>query len=467
MNKTPSATAQDKYRKSEFIQTVPCLSNYSVIYHSFFGRAMYLYSGAAAQLDLFTTPRPLSHKTPFPAALLNEFLRRGFIVNAGSAEREEALDTFKAYVPQTISGLCLNMSTACNFRCFHCIHFAGNDLDNRSAKPKRMSFETTRTAIDWIARGVMESGESNMAVNFSGGEPLMNWDTIARTLEYTHKNIQPRLDVTFSLNTNASLITPDIARVLKKHEVKMIVSLDGIEKGNDRVRRTVSGRSTFHLIQRGFACLKASDNPVRAFHINLTSENFDCLDDALIDFLSQNRILSVTLEPDLTDQVNQPVSALVNRIMDLRNMAQERGISITGYWERPFAKIIDSSPDQPAHFCRSMGGKTMDVLPDGSLYGCSYTNLKLGNLDQFKQGDSPSKLMRSPLFTAMLDSRRIGQIEECRGCELEGVCGGGCFATALHAQKKNNQSITRYRCDLYRQITRQLLLNAMEKSTPH
>jgi len=324
---------------------------------------MYLHTKAATQLDFFATPRPLSDKMPFPAALLNEFLQRGFIVEAGSSERTEALNTFKAYVPQTISGLCLNMSTACNFRCFHCIHFAGNDLDNRAPKPKKMSFETTRAAIDWVARGVMESGEPNMAINFSGGEPLMNWDTIERTLEYTRQNIQPRLDVTFSLNTNASLITSDIAIKLKKHDVKMIVSLDGTGQGNDRVRRTVSGRSTFNLIQRGFACLKASDNPVRAFHINLTSENYECLDDTLIDFLSQNGILSVTLEPDLTDRLNQPVSLLVNKIMELRKAAQERGISITGYWERPFARIIDSSPDRPAHFCRSMGGKTIDVLP--------------------------------------------------------------------------------------------------------
>ncbi|MBW2623227.1 MAG: hypothetical protein JRD68_10005 [Deltaproteobacteria bacterium] len=58
-------------------------------------------------------------------------------------------------------------------------------------------------------------------------------------------------------------------------------------------------------------------------------------------------------------------------------------------------------------------------------------------------------------------------MKECRGCELEGVCGGGCFATALHAQKKNDPTIIDYRCDLYREITRQLLLSAMEQSTPH
>jgi radical SAM protein with 4Fe4S-binding SPASM domain len=329
-----------------------------------------------------------------------------------------------------------------------------------------MSFETARTAIDWIAKGVMENGEPSMVINFSGGEPLMNWDTIERTLEYTRLNIQPRLDVTFSLNTNASMITSDIAAVLKKHDVKMIVSLDGTQRANDRIRQTISGRPTFNLIQRGFGSLEASGNSVRAFHINLTSENYDCLDDTLIDFLSQNRILSVTLELDLTDRLNQPASRLVKKIMEIRDSAKEKGISVTGYWERPFARIIDSSPEQPAHFCRSMGGKTIDVLPDGSLYGCSYTNLKLGELDQLKQDDSPSKLIHSPPFAAMLDSRRIGQIEECEGCELEGVCGGGCYATVLHAQKKNDQTITDYRCEVYRQITRLLLLGAMEQSKP-
>ena len=466
MNNKLSAAGRHYYRKSEFVQTIPCPSDFSILYHTFFGRAMYLHTEVAAQLDFFILPRPLSGKISLPAALLNEFRSRGFIVKADSPEREKLLGTFEAYVPNTITGLCLNMSTACNFRCFHCIHFAGNDLDNRPTKPKRMSFETTRAAIDWVAKGIMESNESSMAINFSGGEPLMNWGAIERTLAYTRQHIQPRLNVNFSLNTNASLITPHIAEVLKRHEVKLVVSLDGMQRGNDRIRRTVSGQSTFHLIQQGFACLAAKDIPVRAFHVNLTSKNYECFDHTFIDFLSENGILSVSLEPDLTDQLNQPVSSLVTKIMGLRKAAQERGISITGYWERPFARIIDSSPDQPAHFCRSLGGKTMDVLPDGSLYACSYTNLKLGNLDQFQQDHTLTRLMQSPLFTTMLDSRRIGFMEECQGCELEGVCGGGCFATALHARNKKDQSIISYRCDLYHQITRRLLSSAMEQSVP-
>ncbi|MBW2052120.1 MAG: radical SAM protein [Deltaproteobacteria bacterium] len=327
-----------------------------------------------------------------------------------------------------------------------------------------MSFETARSAIDWVANGLLEKKQPRMTINFGGGEPLMNWRVIEKVLEYTRQQIQPKLDVHLSLNTNSSLTTPDIAKTLKIFDVQIIASLDGSEAGNDAVRRTRCDRPTFGLIRKGFANLAAAGIPVRALHVNLTSKNFDHLDHRFIQFLNREKIISITLEPDLTDRLKEPVSSLVKKIMSLKRTAREKGITVTGYWERPFARIIGSETDTTAHFCRSVSGQTIDVLPDGSLYSCSYTDLKLGELDQFVKKGTPSHLIRSSLFKAVLDSRRIGNIEWCRGCGLEGVCGGGCYATIAHALKEKNQTIIEYRCDFYREITRHLLLDAMDQS---
>jgi len=434
-----------------------------VIFHSFFGLGMYLENHSANALNSFSTSRALSEERYIPPELLQEFVRRGFLVQAGKPEREEIVSQYGVLSPEAISGLCLNMATGCNFRCHHCIHFAGSDLNGRPLKPGRMSFETARSAMDWVASGLLENGQTRMDLNFGGGEPLLNWRAMEKTLKYAHQHLQPRLDVHFSINTNASLMTSQMARALKKYNVRVIASLDGAKTGNDLVRRTKSGRPTFDLVQTGFARLAAAGTPVRAVHVILSSENFDSLGDTFIQYLAQRKMLSITLEPDLTDRLKQPVSSLVNKIMNLKKAAREKGISITGYWERPFARIIRPEADLTPHFCRAMGGKTIDVMPDGSLYSCSYTDLKLGNLWQFAGKGPPSLLTNTPRFRAMLDSQRIGQIDQCRGCELEGVCGGGCYATTAHALKKKDDRIIAYRCDFYRQVTRQLLLDAMDQ----
>ncbi|MBW2324545.1 MAG: hypothetical protein JRF41_13730, partial [Deltaproteobacteria bacterium] len=136
-----------------------------------------------------------------PSDLLDEYRRRGFIVNADSPEREKVVNQYLKYYPKAISGLCMNMAALCNFRCFHCIHFAAKGLDDRLLKPGRMSFETARSAIDWVANGLLEKKQPRMTINFGGGEPLMNWRVIEKVLEYTRQQIQPKLDVHLSLNT--------------------------------------------------------------------------------------------------------------------------------------------------------------------------------------------------------------------------------------------------------------------------
>jgi len=466
LNNLHSITRFAKYKKSDFLRSVDCAAGFKVLFHAFFGRGMYLENRWAETLDSFSSPRTLSDGAFIPWELLREFIGRGFVVRADESEREIIENHYLAYTPTAPSGLCLNMAAICNFRCFHCIHYAGSNLDARSLRPARMPFETARLAIDWVADGLRETGQLQMVINFGGGEPLINWPVIAKVLEHSRRHVQPFLNVRFSLNTNASLMTPQIIRTLKEQDVIIIASLDGLRTGNDIVRRTRSGRGTFDLVQHGFNRLDEGGLPVKALHVNLNSKNFDYLDHTFVDFLDRKKIRSITLEPDLTDRLAQPVSALVEKVMSLKKAAREKRITVTGYWERPFARIIQPETDPTAYFCRSISGKTVDVMPDGSLYCCSYTNLKLGDLKSFAQKGSASQLLHNSRFKAVLDSRRIGRIERCRGCELEGVCGGGCYATAAYALKRKDDGIVDYRCDFYRDITKKLLADAMEQSMP-
>jgi sulfatase maturation enzyme AslB (radical SAM superfamily) len=100
--------------------------------------------------------------------------------------------------------LSLLIAENCNLGCSYCI--AGTNMDtSRATRTTRMTWNTAKIAIDWFAR---RSGDATI-INFSGGEPLLNWPLIELVVGYIEDNHpQLRASVTFSINTNATLVTP-------------------------------------------------------------------------------------------------------------------------------------------------------------------------------------------------------------------------------------------------------------------
>lgn len=450
-----------KYKRSQFLQSIKCTPEYTTFFHSFFGRGLVVRTGIAESLLSAVAPVPLSRFKNIPNKLLQEFIDRDFLVHAGLKERDYVVGQFIGHSSKRINRLSVTAANICNFECFNCIHFKARSLDNRSFLPKRMHFDTFRLAADWVAESMLKQGHTRISINFGGGEPLLNWPVIKKILQYLRKKYGSALNMELSINTNASLINHEIARLLKKRNVHIVTSLDGTKEGNDRTRKMKSG-SSFDHIMKSFKLLSSLEMPVMAVHILLNSRNFDDIDKSFIDLLSSMGIISMSIDPDLTDLLPQSVSALVDKIMRLRRYAKKNNISVIGYWERPFGKIIRKDKNLETHFCHAMGGETLDLLPDGSIYGCSYTDMKLGNIEEFVNNGSMDALMNSQAYRDMVQSRRVGNIALCKGCDLEGVCGGGCYVTVAHAAKNEDDGILEYRCKFYREITRQLIIDSVE-----
>lgn len=451
------------YRTSRLLRRVDHPSGHTAVYHSFFGHAMLLTKPAADFLESFSSARIPSERDLRSAGLLRECMERGFLVPEGRQERKKVLAHFCGRPRKGISALGLVVAQECNFRCHHCVHFRGYRLDSRPRGPRLMGVETAKKAVNWVGQGVGASGGRELTINFGGGEPLLNWTVVLDTLHYARVRFGSRFDLRFSINTNASLVTGEIARRLREFEVRVVTSLDGPREGNDAVRRTREGAPTFERIWKTFGRLEAAGIAVKALHVNLNSKNFVHLDQAFVRLLSEKGVVSITVEPDLTDSLRQPVSALVEKILELREAAGERGMTVTGYWERPFGRIIRQERNRSSHFCGAMAGESVDVLPDGSLYGCSYTDLRLGDLETFSGEDRTGGLEESARYREMTSSSRAGEIMRCRGCDLEGLCAGGCQVTAAHAALRAGRDLMDYRCRFYREITRRLIMEAIER----
>ena len=123
-----------------------------------------------------------------------------------------------------------------------------------------MSIETAKKGIDSFVDVVKKAENNRVRLHFGNGEPLLNWKTIQFCLEYC--NSFDEIDFTFAVNTNLTLLTKEIAEVLKKYNVKISTSLDGLQKANDLIRVYRSGKGTFDTIVEKFHLLKEIDYPL-------------------------------------------------------------------------------------------------------------------------------------------------------------------------------------------------------------
>ena len=108
----------------------------------------------------------------------------------------------------------------CNFKCIYCYSAKG-----RSSK--QVEWQHIKGVIDYLF--LSQKKQINpYVINFSGGgEPLMSFDLIRRTIEYIEQvNRGHNYQYSIGLVTNGSLITPSIVDYLECKHIDMAVSFE-------------------------------------------------------------------------------------------------------------------------------------------------------------------------------------------------------------------------------------------------
>ena len=113
-----------------------------------------------------------------------------------------------------------NVTRRCNLKCVHCYAHAKNtSFDNE------LTTEQGKQLIDDLANF------GSPVMLFSGGEPLVRKDLPQLAAYAVEKGMRA------VISTNGTLITPEMARNLKKIGLSYVgISLDGMEEINDRFR---------------------------------------------------------------------------------------------------------------------------------------------------------------------------------------------------------------------------------------
>jgi uncharacterized protein len=315
----------------------------------------------------------------------------------------------------------ISLTSNCNLRCIYCYADAGHNVSY-------LPFHIVTQSIDMMLSSARRAGDEAVRITFhGGGEPLVMWDRLVRSVEYA-ESVSDGEELVFSVSTNATLISQERAEWLASRNFRMSVSVDGPREVQNRQRPATQNMETFEAAMRG---LEALSNAGLGFGLRSTITGY-----------SQHRLVEL---------VEFAHSVGVKRIMAVPYSPYGRGfdgvspvdpqVFVTEF-ERAITKAASlgvrlrmSTNDierADSRFCRA-DGDIFAVMSDGLISGCTRVtrtsdalapHLSLGHWDQ--QG-------------VVIDDDRLHQLRslnlyaypECSDCFAKFACSGGCHADRL------------------------------------
>lgn len=247
-------------------------------------------------------------------------------------------------------------TNVCNYKCVYC----HNEGQEHCVNVDMVTFEQFKKYYSIASKiGVEE-------VRFSGGEPLLNLETI-KMIEWLNENS----DVEIGLATNGSKITENIASRLGATRVMVTLHFPGVGKEN-YFRVTQRDWSSFEKCVDLFDRYKVD----YSFNYTLYPETISAVDDVIEYSKNKGKRVKLLpyLEQDFNNMSSNALSALYAKLDEQsceKVYHEEEGYYIWTFESGAIVKIINS----PCYLkniglCKSYG--EIRLLPDLSLMNCIF-----------------------------------------------------------------------------------------------
>jgi uncharacterized protein len=342
-------------------------------------------------------------------------------------------------IAEVPGAICFDMTRACNLQCTYC--FAQNDAARDKAK--HLTFEDALAGLQAVLPSSVRSGmHRNRMIQFSffGGEPLMRWDTLVKIVEHIKAWLPCKKQ--FHVTTNATLITPEIAKYLSANNFTSIISIDGTEVGHNECRIYGSGKGSYADVRKGMECMREhaanvlSRTTLRSTFTPVSIQT-ESLAERIIhvnDLIAEGYGSYASVEPAFLGEATCADRSLVDS--HTTNYQEFREMWHKQYDDAADAWLERVREDKPAYFHHYLGyGRKLvnsyagcsecgagkgyfTIAPGGELYACHHEggtrvgNAHAGGIDR-------------SLTAAWEDNRYYARIK-CPECPLRNLCGGGC-----------------------------------------
>lgn len=224
--------------------------------------------GILSAIDGKTTNAELGTKLGLPTARLE-----GFLGMLSQTELIRFDNDFskpdKPAAPESLN-FWIHTTNKCNLSCSYCYISTLNSTGG-------MSESTKRQLLHKLVETVTKRNIRKIKFRLAGGEPLSqfkSWKEFIPEAKRTLQELGCELEIAFI--TNLTILTDEIITFSKEHTISFGVSLDGLYKHHDRVRKFRSGAGTFDVIDANLRKLLAHKIPVSTNTV-VTNDNLEGL----------------------------------------------------------------------------------------------------------------------------------------------------------------------------------------------
>ncbi|MCS4541265.1 MAG: heme b synthase [Euryarchaeota archaeon] len=325
------------------------------------------------------------------------------------------------YLPRLIAW---ELTRACNLACIHCRASAITEPD-----PNELTTQEAKQLIDNIA------SFSKPILIMTGGEPLFRKDIFELTEYGTKKGLR------VVLGTNATLITPEIAKKLKEAGIKRVTaSLDGASPQSHDNFRKVPG--AFESTLKGIEACRQAGISLQV-NTTVTKQNIEEIE-KILDLVIKLGVdawhvffLVPTGRGKLIEEKELPPEEYERALNWLYDVQKKVNMHVKVTCAPHYFRIMLQRAKAEGTTLKlqreGMHAMTKGCLAGtgfcfvsyvGDVYPCGYLPVKAGNVRDltFKE-----IWLNSKLFTDLRDTSKLEG--KCGYCEFKNIC-GGCRARA-------------------------------------
>lgn len=338
-------------------------------------------------------------------------------------------DIYKDHLPvgdakPVVKALCLHISHDCNLRCKYCFASTGDFGRHRSI----MSPEVGKKAIDFLLRE--SGGRRNLEVDFFGGEPLLNFDTVKEIVKYAlEKEKEYNKHFRFTITTNAVLLNEDHKKFINEHMSNVVLSIDGRPEVNDRMRFRIDGTGTYKDILPKIKDMAESRNQTNYYvRGTFTRENLDFSKDVI--HLADQGFKQISVEPVVAakdsgyDLREEDLPVLFEEYEKLAYEYIKRQKEGNGFNFFHFMIDLNQGPCIAKRITGcGAGHEYLAITPEGDIYPCH----QFVGMDDFKMGTVMDGRLNTDIQNYFRNSN-VYTKKECMQCWARFYCSGGCSA---------------------------------------
>lgn len=309
-----------------------------------------------------------------------------------------------------------HLSEVCNLKCLHCYQ--------ENHKPIQLEFDKLANIYNQY-KELLDKLDMFGHINITGGEPLCS-PYLFKILDMIKKDSDK---ISFSILTNGTLITEEIARKIKGYNPYYVqVSLEGGKRTNDYIR----GRGTYKKIADGITNLRNNDI-FTSISFTATKLNYREFP-KVVKYAKKYKVNNVwsdryiplgdNLDKDLIlgkEETREYLEIMYKEREKLKNV-KNNITTISMYRALQFQMSNDF-----AYGCTA-GDTLLTVMENGDLVPCRRMPIVIGNL----LDDNMYDLYKNNKVLKSLRNNTIP--DDCADCEYSYGCRGGlkCLTYALY-----------------------------------